>query len=134
MAQLPCRDWGHFLPQDHGDNSTSCSLLVPPGPELLYPKKDIFPKAVWAEGERHHYNPTPAPPSRTTKENKSHNPVVASTLTHRWQLKREGRAGHSHGKGDRNTTPSPTALQSPSPCAGSTAARQGTPGALAPIP
>lgn len=57
---------------------------VLPGSELLYPRKDTFPKAVWAERERHHYNPSPAPPSRTIKgKKKSHNPVVASTLTHR---------------------------------------------------
>lgn len=87
-------------------HSTSCSLLVLPGPELLYPRKDTFPKTVWAEGERHHYNPTAAPPSRTIKEKKkTHNPMVVSTLTHRWGLKQEGRAGHSHGKSDRNTDP-----------------------------
>lgn len=126
-------------------HSTSCSLLVLPGPELLYPRKDTFPKTVWAEGERHHYNPTAAPPSRTIKEKKkTHNPMVVSTLTHRWGLKREGRAGHSHGKSDRNTNPKfhspaePEPLcwehscqagdtRSPCPPFHSSSARQGTP-------
>lgn len=126
-------------------HSTSCSLLVLPGPELLYPRKDTFPKTVWAEGERHHYNPTAAPPSRTIKEKKkTHNPMVVSTLTHRWGLKREGRAGHSHGKSDRNTDPKfhspaePEPLcwehscqagdtRSPCPPFHSSSARQGTP-------
>lgn len=31
--------------------------------------------------------------------------MVASTLAHCWRLKREARAGHSHGKSDRNTEP-----------------------------
>lgn len=43
---------------------------VLPVPELLYPRKDTFPKAVWGGEERYHYNPTPAPPSKTIKERK----------------------------------------------------------------
>lgn len=107
---------GISCPRTMVTHSTSCSLLVLPGPELLYPRKDIFPKAIWAEGERHHYNPTPAPPSRTRKEKKkTHNPMVVSTLTHRWGLKQEGRAGHSHGKSDRNTDPEFHSLAEPEP-------------------
>lgn len=52
--------------------------------------------------------------------------MVASTLTHCWWLKQEGRAGHRHGKSDRNTDPefhSPTEPEPP------VLGGQGTPGA-----
>lgn len=105
---------------------------VLPGPELLYPRKDTFPKAVWGEGgreQRHHYNPTSAPPSNTIKEKKkSHKPVVAPTLTHGWRLRWERRAGHSHGRRDRNTDPE---FHSSHRGPAEPGARQGTPGALA---
>lgn len=57
---------GISQPGDHHGCSASCgSLGSCPGPERRYPRKDTFPKAVWGVlGERHHYNLTPAPPSK----------------------------------------------------------------------
>lgn len=81
---------------------------VLPGPELLYPRKDTFPKAVWGGGRRGEASLQPNSSSsfkNYKRKKKSHNPVVASTLTRCWRLKQEGRAGHSHGKSDRNTDP-----------------------------
>lgn len=96
-----------------------------PGPELLCPRKDIFPKAVWGEGERHYYNPTPAPPSKTMKERKKKKattPWAASMPTHLWEGWTQPR---EEGQEHRPRVPQP--CQAWAPCA-----RQGTPGA--PVP
>lgn len=93
---------GNSCPKTMVTTAHPAASWVLPGPELLYPRKNIFPKGVWGEGERHRYNPAPAPPSKTKKEKK---PQPRGCINANTSLKREGRAGYSHGKSARNTDP-----------------------------